>query len=81
MKVLYALQVIAFLAFQAPAFALFQAEDHPVIMPMPRSQMVPAQSQVKNYASFAFSVKKGRGAENVEKKRTDQDLGAQPPEG
>lgn len=68
MKVLCVLLAIAILAFHGPAFALSKAEEHPVIKPMPRSQLVPAQSRTKNYASHQFRVKKGKKAEKVEKK-------------
>jgi len=68
MKVVCILLVIAFLMLQTPAFALDKIEEHTVIKPMPRSQLVPAQSSVKNYASFQFWVQKGKKAEKVEKK-------------
>lgn len=68
MKVWCALLVIPLLAFQEPAFALSKAEEHPVIKPMPRSQLVPAQSSEKNYDSYQFQVQKGKKAEKVEKK-------------
>ena len=68
MKVLCVLLAIALLMFQGPAFALSMAEEHPVIKPMPRSQLVPAQSRVKNHASHPFQVKKGKKAEKIEKK-------------
>jgi len=68
MKVLWVLLVIPLLAFQEPAFALIKAEEHPVIKPMPRSQLFPTQSRAKNYASHQFQVQKGKKAEKVEKK-------------
>ena len=68
MKVLCVLLAVALLAFQGSAFALSKAEEHPVIKPMPRSQLVPAQSRAKNHASHQFRVKKGKKAEKVEKK-------------
>jgi outer membrane protein OmpA-like peptidoglycan-associated protein len=68
MNVLSVLLAILVLSFHQPASALFQAEEHPVIKPMPRSQLVLAQSRSKNYASHQFYVQKERKAEKVEKK-------------
>jgi outer membrane protein OmpA-like peptidoglycan-associated protein len=68
MKVPCVLLAISLLAFQGSAFALSKVEEHPVIKPIPRSQLVPAQSRAKNYASHQFRVKKGKKAEKVEKK-------------
>jgi len=62
------LLAMSLLVFQQPALALFQAEEHPVIKPMPRSQLVPAQSRAKNYASHPFHVQKEKKTEKVEKK-------------
>jgi len=68
MKVQCVMFVVALLAFQGPALSLSKAEEHPVIKPMPRSELVPAQSRAKNYASHQFQVQKGKKAEKVEKK-------------
>jgi len=65
MKILCVLFVIPLLVFQDPALASSKAEEHPVIKPMPRSQLVPAQSRAKNYASHQFQVQKGKKAEKV----------------
>ena len=68
MKILCVLLLLVFHVFQAPAFAGVKAEGHGVIKPMPRSQIVPAQSRVHNYASHRFLIQKGKKSERVEKK-------------
>lgn len=68
MKILCVLLLLAFHVFQAPVFAGVKAEEHGVIKPMPRSQIVPAQSRVHNYASHRFLIQKGKKSERVEKK-------------
>lgn len=42
--------------------------EHPMIKPMPKATIVPAQSKKLNYSSYSFYVKKGKKAERVEKK-------------
>ncbi|MFQ5865339.1 MAG: OmpA family protein [bacterium] len=68
MNALRALAAFMFLALQTSAFAVFEAQDHPVVKPMPRSEMAAAQSQMKSFSSYTFNVKKGRKTEKVEKK-------------
>lgn len=68
MKILTALLVIAYYILPTNAFALSKTDGHIVIRPMPRSQLVPAQSRVKNYASYQFRLQKGKKSEKMEKK-------------
>lgn len=68
MRVLCISLVSMFLVFQMPAFSFSGAEDHPVIKPMPRSQIVQGQSRMKNFSSYQFRVKKGKRSAKVEKK-------------
>lgn len=68
MKILFVFLPIVMLMFQYPTLALSKAEEHPIIKPMPRSQLVPAQSREKKYASYQFRIKKGKKTDRVEKK-------------
>ncbi len=70
MKVLSIMLAFGLLAIGEPAFALSKTEEHPVIRPMPMSQLVVAQSRVRNYASHQFRVQKGKKSEKIEKKGT-----------
>ena len=67
MKALCSSLVILFLALQTPAFCFSGAEDHGVIKPMPRSNLVKGQSSMKNFSSYTFSIKKGKKTEKIEK--------------
>ena len=67
MNVLRALLTFVFLVFQLPAYCVSRAEEHPVIKPMPRSQLVAAQSRFMNYSAYEFQVKEGKKTERVEK--------------
>lgn len=44
------------------------AMEHPIIKPMPKSVLIPAQSKKLDYSSYSFYVKKGKKAERLEKK-------------
>ncbi len=68
MKVSSTLLLFFFLIFQLPAPAAGSDDEHGVIKPMPRSVLVPAQSEVKNFASYQFRVQKDKQNERVEKK-------------
>ncbi|MFQ5605562.1 MAG: OmpA family protein [bacterium] len=67
MKVLRRFLTLVIFIFQASAFALINSEDHKVIKPMPNSQLVPAQSSVKDYGSYQFRIQKGKKVEKVVK--------------
>jgi len=47
---------------------VFSIEEHPVIKPMPRSELLASQSSVKNFDSFTFTFRKDRKTERVTKK-------------
>ena len=68
MKMLSVLLCLVVFVFQVPASAGAQVKEHGVIKPMPRSQIVPGQSRMNNYAPYRFLIQKGKKSERVEKK-------------
>ena len=54
MKILCVFLVIVSVICQAPNVALSAVEEHSIIKPMPRSELL-RQSRVKNFASYRFN--------------------------
>jgi outer membrane protein OmpA-like peptidoglycan-associated protein len=70
MKPLSLSQLFVFLILHSTVLSLHAIEEHSVIKPMPRSEPVPAQCRVKNYASHDFKIQKANSKklETVTKK-------------
>ena len=60
---------IAFLCcwFDVPT-SIAQVSDHPIVKPMPRASLVPAQSRKMNFSAYTFYVGKSNRPDRVEKK-------------
>ena len=62
------LLVCVLLVIVLPVYGFDSSMDHPVIKPMPRSVLVPAQTKKLNFSTYSFYVQKGKKRERVEKK-------------